>query len=146
MYGEGLMAKSKLEEALSKYLNEKLEVRAGIFETATYPDGTPVAEVAYENEYGTDSIPPRPFFRTTIAEKQKDWADSVAEGLQYYKGDIRAALEATGERMADDLQESVLNWKEPPNAPYTIAKKGFNKPLVDTGQMSKSFGSEVIDE
>lgn len=146
MYGEGLMARSKLEESLSKYLNEKLEVRAGIFETATYPDGTPVASVAVENEYGTDLIPARSFFRTTIAEKQKDWADSVAKGLQYYKGDIRTALEATGERMADDLQESVLNWKEPPNAPYTIAKKGFNKPLVDTGQMSDSFGSEVIDD
>lgn len=146
MYGEGLMARSKLEEALSKYLNEKMEVRAGIFETATYPDGTPVASVAVENEYGTDLIPARSFFRTTIAEKQKDWADSVAKGLQYYKGDIRTALEATGERMADDLQESVLNWKEPPNAPYTIAKKGFNKPLVDTGQMSDSFGSEVIDD
>lgn len=51
----------------------KLEV--GFFETATYPDGAKVAEVAASNEFGVPSRnqPPRPFFRQAITNNKEDW-------------------------------------------------------------------------
>ena len=49
------------------------EVSVGFMEGATYPEGTPVAAVAFWNEYGVPSHnqPPRPFFRQMIAADRK---------------------------------------------------------------------------
>ena len=49
------------------------KVRVGIFESAKYADGLPVAAAAFWNEYGTVGIPPRPFFRNTIAAHRHEW-------------------------------------------------------------------------
>ncbi|EMI7065466.1 hypothetical protein V6858_003974 [Providencia rettgeri] len=142
------MAKSKLEEALEKYLTGNLELRAGIFETAKYPEGEQVAEVAYKQEFGSPSenIPSRPFFRHAIAVNQKNLSAVIANGFRHYDGDIELAMRAAGEVIVDDLRNSVINWSTPPNAQYTVDLKGFNNPLVDTGQLANSFGYEVIDD
>ena len=53
------------KKAITKFMGkEKLEI--GFFETARYPNGTFVAQVAYFNEFGTLNIPMRPFFRNAI--------------------------------------------------------------------------------
>ncbi|MDE1486079.1 hypothetical protein KKJ17_14865 [Xenorhabdus bovienii] len=182
---------SKLEAALMKYLNGNLELKAGIFESATYPDGTPVATVGYINEYGasievpaktttiyrkmnadgsfagkgkfvkaaksnfatthavpahTINIPPRPFFRTVVANGKQEWSAILAKDIRRGDGDTRKAMGRLGEHITDELQKSVLSWAAPPNSPSTAAKKGFNKPLVDTAQLSRSFGYEVNDD
>ncbi|WP_387690785.1 hypothetical protein [Photorhabdus sp. RM71S] len=140
---------SKLEEALMKYLNNSnLELRAGIFESATYPDGTPVATAGYINEYGAPeaSIPPRPFFRTVIANGNHEWSGVLARGIKHYNGNAKQAMSALGGVIVDELQASVLSWTAPPNSPLTVAKKGFNKPLVETAQLSRSFSYEVNDD
>lgn len=184
------MAKSKLEEALEKYLTGNLELRAGIFEKATYPDGMPVANVAYINEYGatieqqartgtiyrklkkdgsfarggkfvkaknsnfatqhdiaaqTINIPPRPFFRFAIALNKKKWSDAIGKSLAD-GGSPAIALRKAGEIITDDLRESVREWSDPQNAKSTVAKKGFNNPLIDTGQLMNSFSYEVNDD
>lgn len=142
------MAKSNLEEALEKYLTGNLELRAGIFETAKYPEGEQVAEVAYKQEFGSPSenIPSRPFFRHAITVNQENWSAVIANGFRHYDGDIELAMRAAGEVIVDDLRNSVINWSTPPNAQYTVDLKGFNNPLVDTGQLANSFGYEVIDD
>lgn len=184
------MAKSKLEEALEKYLTGNLELRAGIFEEATYPDGTPVAYVGYIQEFGATikqkartgtiyrrvnkdgsfagkgrfvkasksnfstqhdiaeheiEIPPRPFFRTVVENGKNTWPQILAKSIEK-NGDVKGALELLGENIAGELKESVLSWTSPPNAKSTIANKGFDKPLVDDGQLSRSFGYEVNDD
>ena len=50
----------------------------------------------------------------------------------------RQALGLIGEKINDDLKSSIVGWQDPPNAPSTVAKKGFNKPLVDIGDMLRS--------
>ncbi|WP_237184455.1 hypothetical protein [Rodentibacter caecimuris] len=49
--------------------------RVGVIENQHYDDDTPVAYIAAVHEYGSESnnIKPRPFFRPTISEKQKEW-------------------------------------------------------------------------
>ena len=49
---------------------------------STYPDGTPVATVAFWNEFGhggESPSPPRPFFRTMIAKESPSWPDMLVE-------------------------------------------------------------------
>lgn len=144
----GSKFRSALRNAVSKAAGGT--VRVGILETQTYPtkDGkgdVSVAQVAYWNEYGTANIPARPFFRNTIAEKQDEWADNAASILQHADGDVGKALALIGEGVKGDIVETIQNFSEPENAPSTVKKKGFNKPLIDTGDLWRAIQSEVVE-
>ena len=121
------------------------KVRVGIFESAKYADGLPVAAAAFWNEYGTVSIPPRPFFRNTIAAHRHEWPQQAAAILRQ-NGDVRQTLALMGEGIKGQIAESIQNLHEPANAPATVRKKGFDKPLIDTGTLWRSIGSEIVEE
>ena len=53
------------------------EIQVGFFETAVYPDGTPIAYVAAIQEFGHGAIPPRPFLRPAAADNKDKWASSL---------------------------------------------------------------------
>ena len=131
-----------LSAALSKYKEMNASVRVGVLENATYPDGTPVAMVAFWNEYGTKRIPPRPFFRTTVSEQKKNWVLSV-QNLMKMHNDPKRVMGLIGVNIQEQLVHSINTWSDPPNAPYTIEKKGFDAPLRDTTRMSKSISIEI---
>lgn len=130
---------------LASQSSGSLKVRVGIFESAKYEDGTPVAAVAFWNEYGTVSIPPRPFFRNTIAAHRREWPQQAAAILRQ-NGDVRQTLALMGEGIKGQIAESIQNLHEPPNAPATVRKKGFDKPLIDSGTLWRSIGSEIAEE
>lgn len=120
-------------------------MRVGIIETKTYPDGTPIAQVGYVNEYGTDTIPSRPFFRTAIANVKGEMVETIARSLK--NNDVETALRHGGEILADELKEQVVTWSDPPNAPYTIAQKGYNAPLRGNDRLLRnSFTVEISDD
>ena len=48
-----------------------------------------------------------------------------------------------GAYAADVIQQRIVDLKEPPNSPITIALKGSSNPLVDTGHMRQSVTWEV---
>ena len=131
-----------LSAALSKYKDMNASVRVGVLENATYPDGTPVAMVAFWNEYGTRTSPVRAFFRTTVSENKKNWVLSV-QNLMKMHNDPKQVMGLIGVHMQEQIVQSINTWSDPPNAPYTIAKKGFDKPLVETGLLMRSIKSEV---
>jgi len=131
-----------LSAALSKYKDMNASVRVGVLENATYPDGTPVAMVAFWNEYGTRTSPVRAFFRTTVSEQKKNWVLSV-QNLMKMHNDPKQVMGLIGVHMQEQIVQSINTWSDPPNAPYTIAKKGFDKPLVETGLLMRSIKSEV---
>lgn len=117
-----------------------LGVKVGVLEGATHTDekerSVPVAEYAMANEYGTRRIPPRAAFRFTADARMSEWEDLLATRL--WDGvDPRDALVQTGGRMAADIQEAIDQWKNPPNAPATIARKRSKRdnPLVDSGDL-----------
>ena len=134
--------KAALKQAVDKAASGT--VRVGIIESQTYPNGESVAQVAYWNEYGTATIPARPFFRNTIAEKQGEWADKAAELLKQ-SDDTNHALALIGEGVKGDIVETIQNFREPENAPSTVKRKGFDKPLVDTGDLWRAIQSEVVE-
>lgn len=131
-----------LSAALSKYKDMNASVRVGVLENATYPDGTPVAMVAFWNEYGTRTSPVRAFFRTTVSEQKKNWVLSV-QNLMKIHNDPKQVMGLIGEHMKEQIVQSINTWSDPPNSAYTIAKKGFDKPLVETGLLMRSIKSEV---
>ena len=131
-----------LSAALSKYKDMNASVRVGVLENATYPDGTPVAMVAFWNEYGTRTSPVRAFFRTTVSEQKKNWVLSV-QNLMKMHNDPKQVMGLIGVNIQEQLVHSINTWSDPPNAPYTIEKKGFDAPLRDTTRMSKSISIEI---
>ena len=129
---------AKIESAGTLYV--------GFLQTETYPDGTPVALVAYRNEYGTTHAPPRPFFRRMIAAKEKGWGVSFGRLAQANQYDFEKTLQQMGMGIKDQLTTSIVEFTTPKNAAATVAIKGFDKPLIDTGQMQRATGFEVRDE
>ena len=131
-----------LSAALSKYKDMNASVRVGVLENATYPDGTPVAMVAFWNEYGTRTSPVRAFFRTTVSEQKKNWVLSV-QNLMKMHNDPKRVMGLIGVHMQEQIVQSINTWSDPPNSAYTIAKKGSSKPLIETGVLMRSIKSEV---
>jgi hypothetical protein len=41
------------------------------------------------------------------------------------------------------IKQRIANGIAPPNSPYTIARKGSSKPLIDTGQLRNSITYQV---
>ncbi len=140
--GEALEAKLK---ELAQKIAKPRTLRVGFLENATYPDGTSVAMVAAIQEFGAPSrnIPPRPFFRSMIADKSPDWGKQLGGLVTGTNYDVDQALGQFGEGIKGQLQSSIIATNSPPLAPATIAAKGNAKPLVDTGNMLNSVNYQV---
>lgn len=134
-----------LSDKLNQIAKQRVvKARVGIIEPATYPDGELVAFVGYVNEYGTETIPPRPFFRSAVAKNR----DKLGPMLIKFMGQGRSADEAMRlvcEHMVDELRESVITWEDPPNAASTIRQKGFNAPLRGVDRLLRNSFSYEID-
>ena len=118
-------------------------LRVGFLEGSKDPTGTPNAQKAFWNEFGTVRIPARPFFRTTIAKESPAWGDKLGKAVKYYNYDGQKALAALGQSMRDDVENSIAQWTTPGNSAATIAKKKFDKPLVDKGDMQRAVDYDV---
>ena len=136
---------SKLEQHLME-LAAKMSgtVNVGFLEGSTYPDGIPVAAVAFWNEFGNGSAPPRPFFRNMIAAESPTWGDKVAALAKSTGNDGPKVLALMGEDIEGALKQSITDFTSPELAASTVARKGFDKPLIDTGHMLNSTGYEVV--
>lgn len=97
------------------------KVRVGIIEQANYDgsDGESVAQVAFWNEYGTATIPPRPFFRNTIAERKTEWARLAGKFMQANGGDVRQSLSDLGQIAVEDIKQTIINGNFAPNSEVT---------------------------
>ena len=116
-----------------------------------------VIEVGFWNDQGTRHIPPRPFLTGADGD-----IDRVT--LKHRKAMCKAVIKATkdgglsrdatyrmcsviGAVAASEVKRRITEWREPPNAPRTIAaKKGVNNPLVDTGLLRSSVTWELRDK
>ncbi len=120
-------------------------VDVGFQNGATEDDGTLIALVAALNEYGVPSHnqPPRPFFRRMISKNKGSWAGDSAKLLKQYDYDVPETLGVMGDVIKEQLEDSIRELKSPPLSPVTIQRKGFSKPLIDTGNMLNSVTKVV---
>lgn len=140
----------KLQQALAKIaakLGNPATLRVGFLEGSTAPNGQSMPLRAALNEFGHEYngvvTPPRPFFRNMVAAKSGEWPDGVAHQLKITNYDAKLTLERTGEAIKGQLQESILDFTSPPLAASTIAHKGFDKPLIEHGDMLNAVAAEV---
>lgn len=93
------------------------------------------AQVAAFNEFGT---PARPFMRLSIDTNKAKISSFVLKTQRaVIDGNInvKQGLKRNGAFIKSLIQKMITDLKEPPNAPETIRRKGFNDPLIDTKQM-----------
>jgi len=124
------------------------EINAGILKDAgKSEEGVSLVNIAIWNEYGTKHIPSRPFVRIASDENRKQWGDTVADGVgKVIDRQIkwRKCCDMVGVRMKDDIKKVIGDKsKLAPNAPSTIARKGHDKPLIDTGLMKSKVNYRV---
>jgi hypothetical protein len=144
-------------QSITKKLGHGVQVKVGILADAKYSgthpirgtkqfDG-PVAQVAFWQEFGTDNgVPPRPFMRETVAKYSGQWGNKLGKTLRATKYDARKSLKIMGRGIQLEMRQTLNDWTEPPNAPRTVARKGFNKPLIDTGHLERSIDFQIIEE
>lgn len=111
-----------------------------------YPDGTPLLLVAAANQFGTPTIPQRDYFTPGAVAAVKDTAEIREAGVQAInagKAKPAEVLEAMGPFAEAALKRTIADFTNPPNAPSTIAKKGDDNPLEDTGMMRNAVTYSV---
>lgn len=146
-----------MPDAILEYLNRvereltNKQLKVGFIDGATYPDGTPVSQVAFNNEYGVPEKrqPPRPFFRNAIADQQDAWRDAIGRGIRAGLP-VGQVLEAVGALAASDVYTSITLLMDPPISARTIRERKergnmSTKPLIDTKVLINSVSYEVKD-
>ncbi len=103
------------------------------------------ATVANVLEYGAPAarIPPRPFMRLTTAKYADVWINFLGKRLD--KGDdSKDALTVVAEMMRLAIARTVFAGKQfTKNADRTVARKGFDRPLWETGGMFHAVAYRV---
>ena len=91
------------------------------------------------------NIPPRPVIRPALTRESA--REGITAGLRQVAEATRdgrpegveSGLEAAGAAAVEAIRAYIDAGVPPPNAPATAARKGFNKPLVDTGELYNAF-------
>jgi hypothetical protein len=120
---------------------KSFSIEIGLWNNRHYPSGVSVAEVAKYNAEGTDRIPSRNFFtfhRDELRAVAREGAIAMVRQSNR-GGDISPEITETGIRGAAVLRDAVTVLDFPPNAPATIARKGSDNPLIDTGLLRQSI-------
>lgn len=112
-----------------------------------YPDGTGVAQNAAVQEYGSGKIPSRPFMRTSFDRNRLKYEGAlkvIATKSTFGPAEVVDKMKDLGAAAAIDMQRTIRDKEFQKNAPSTIARKGFDYPLVETGLLVSSIKSRVI--
>lgn len=124
-----------------------------------YPEkNISVGQVAIINEYGTETIPPRPAFRIGLERsvtKNKKLIDAALKNITNHlltgrkdsiQRQLTQALTQIGKSAKKETKDIIKQGSMSPNAPLTIKKKGFDHPLWETGLLYESVEYLVSKE
>ena len=104
-----------------------------------------VAAYAAANEFGTDTIPSRPFMRQTFDANRAKYEKMIqAAGLRIGPNlKPTDALMPIANELRNDYILAIQSGKFKPNAESTVDKKGYNAPHVETGQMQRALNTRI---
>jgi hypothetical protein len=130
----------KMAKELKRYA--KLTVLVGFqgasaLESKDESDAT-VVDVATFNEFGTDTVPERPFLRSALDMGKDEIGQAIEDGTLAIMDGKKNAVQAAsliGIVAQKLVQKRIVELSDPPNSTLTILMKGSSNPLVDTGQM-----------
>lgn len=124
-------------------------VRVGVFDGVGGGTGE-IATIATIHEFGAPgaSIPERSYIRATIRERKPELAVLMARVVRLMiqgKLDETRALELVGAWLAGAIKGRIVSGPFTPLKPRTIARKGSDKPLIDTGQLKNAVTFVIVD-
>lgn len=133
----------KLKKRLQRF--DKRAVDIGFFRNQKYGpenDSLYVAEVAYINDQGSMTVPPRPFLtvdfeshvrRNFLKDSKAIFVKLLLNKNFFYQQE----LQALGQKYKDSLRTIIFDYPGS-NSPAWVEQKGFDDPLFHTGQMVES--------
>ena len=111
--------------------------------------GEEMVVIASAHEFGAiagknykTEIPARPFIRSTVDERRDIYAENgkrLWQRILDKEITIFEGLSLLGQLVEGDIRKKIIELREPINAPATIARKGSDNPLIDTGAMVNSI-------
>lgn len=126
----------------------KLDLLVGVPQEKTEREDTSRsitnAELMFIHTNGSPvkNIPKRPTIEPTIEENKEIIADKfkkIVNRILSNKSDGRVELEKLGIWTVNKIKAKFGSDDLVPNSPQTIARKGDNNPLIDTGQLRNSI-------
>jgi phage gpG-like protein len=117
--------------------------KVGVLGGDSYPNGLTAAANAAIHNFGTKTIPARPF----MDEGAKLFAASKAQVAKLYTAAIEShdesvANQRVGALFAQKIRDAIRGGSYAALAKSTIARKGSSKPLIDTGLLIGSITYE----
>lgn len=109
--------------------------------------GFSMAEIAAANEFGTKTIPARPFMSTSFDENRAKINKAIQGEYSKIldgKSTTERSLGLIGLLGAKFIVQKIRAITSPPNSPRTIAIKKSSKPLIDFGQMVQSVRHKMV--
>lgn len=127
-------------------------VKVGVLGSDNQREGSKLnlAQIATINEFGSadQSIPSRPFLRTTMDQQNRKF-QHVTKSLLFMvllgKKTSKNALKTIGQVIEAAVKKTMTDLRTPANAPSTIARKRSSNPLIDTGRLRASIASRVVN-
>lgn len=141
-------------ENLIKSLSKDIKVKVGLLKNKGGDelvwDDLDLAGLGAKHEFGYGNIPVRSFLEMPFDVKNDEFLRLLKDLI-----DVELLKDKNSTHLADEIGLCALaiiaeafdtqgygQWED--NAPYTIAIKGRNEPLVDTGKMRNTIDYEVI--
>jgi hypothetical protein len=126
-----LEIKARIREAIDSHVD------VGIFQGQSNQDGQSILAYAIVNEFGTNRagasrnvrIPARPFVKLTALAKEDEYRTLLRRAAQEIlanKSTVVQELYRFGAHAASDIQQTIINYTDPPNAESTQLAKGAN--------------------
>ena len=150
-----------IDKALKKLGSNSKVAKAGWF-GERYQDGTPVAMAVNANEFGTQTIPARPFIRPTLSSTQvkeqlKKIIDNGLKKVLKGQGSVEQTLDLIGLKFVGDTKEAISKLTTPELKESTIYGRlhrkadkktigSLDKPLIDSGIMLNTMTNKVENE
>lgn len=134
-----------IQQRLKELTKKEIAVGFPKGKSQAYPDGTSVIEVAASHQYGI-GVPERPFMNEAKEEIEKQ-TKPILRAITKSKNpnQVKVLQEIAGQAASDAIKKAIVDLKDPPNAPATIAAKGSDNPLIDTTHMLKTVVYVIRD-
>lgn len=144
-----------LEAALAKI--QKAQVYVGIPEAETGRDesGVTNAGLMYIHTHGSplQHIPPRPVIEPALAapDNKENITQELSDAARSVLGEKAGEAKQHLRRAGMLGRNAAIRWFTdhrngwPPDSPATVAAKGSDRPLIDTGQLRRSI-TYVVEE
>lgn len=140
-------ALDEVGKALKELKSDKFAL-VGIHETSAPPVDAQMtmATLGALQNFGTENgdIPARPWLEPGVESGNKEYLEIIQEGFANGTPPEKI-LNQVGNSAVGYTKQFIVDLRDPPNAPSTIAKKGSDNPLIDTGAMMNSV-TYTIDQ